>query len=176
LPKRQNIYLQNARLPKLCQIPLAWPGISLTLKVDDVAIMSARTSHKCQDQDLQGAVCAAGSATLRRTRRRLHNFFSTSCGAKQYKERTAYLQPAFLHVLCGPIYKPHESTPFEIRRSTATVINYMQLFARQHYGRARLSFGLTSSCYRIGSDSLICHVHSMACYCCIWIPRAPFPS
>jgi hypothetical protein len=49
----------------------------------------------------------------------------------------------------GPRYKPPERTLFEIRRSAATVISGAGWNARQQNSRAPLSFGLTSSCYRV---------------------------
>jgi hypothetical protein len=49
----------------------------------------------------------------------------------------------------GPRYKPPERTPFEIRRSAATVIAGGGWNARQQNSRAGLSFGLTSSRYRV---------------------------
>jgi hypothetical protein len=51
--------------------------------------------------------------------------------------------------LRGPPYKPHERAPFENRRRTATLIERARLDARQQNSRAFLSFGLTSSCYRV---------------------------
>ena len=49
----------------------------------------------------------------------------------------------------GPRYKPPERTLFEYRRSAATVIAGAASNARQQNCRAVLSFGLTSSCYRV---------------------------
>ncbi len=76
---------------------------------------------------------------------------SIAACAIQVKEQTASLQTALLRsdVLRGPRYKPHERAPFEIRRSTATLIERARLDARQQNSRAFLSFGLTSSCYRV---------------------------
>ena len=49
----------------------------------------------------------------------------------------------------GPRYKPPERTLFEIRRSATQVITRAGWNARQQNSRAPLSFGLTSSCYRV---------------------------
>ena len=49
----------------------------------------------------------------------------------------------------GPRYKPPERTLFEFRRSATRVIAGVGWNARQQNSRARLSFGLTSSCYRV---------------------------
>ena len=69
----------------------------------------------------------------------------------QLKEQTASLQTALLRndEVRGPRYKPPERTLFEYRRSAATVIADAGWNARQQNSRARLSFGLTSSRYRM---------------------------
>ena len=76
---------------------------------------------------------------------------SIAACAIQVKEQAASLQTALLRNddVRGPRYKPHERAPFEIRRGTATVIARARLDARQQNSRAVLSFGLTSSCYRV---------------------------
>jgi hypothetical protein len=75
----------------------------------------------------------------------------TAGRARQCQEQTASLQTALLcnALMHGPRYKPHERTPFEIRRSAATVIGRARWHARQQNRRACLSFGLTSSCYHM---------------------------
>jgi hypothetical protein len=74
------------------------------------------------------------------------------CGARRNaKEQAASLQTALLRNdgVRGPRYKPHERAPFEIRRSAVPVIARARWNARQQNSRALLSFGLTSSCYRV---------------------------
>ena len=74
------------------------------------------------------------------------------CGGDggETKEQTASLQTALLrnHDVRGPRYMPPRA-PFEIRRSAATVIAGAGWNARRRNSRALLSFGLTSSRYRV---------------------------
>lgn len=81
-----------------------------------------------------------------------------AAAASQFKEWTASLQTALLRRISmrGPRYKPNERTPIENRRSAATVINRMRWNARQQNSRVLLSFGLTSSCYRVEQQFMDC--------------------
>ncbi len=55
----------------------------------------------------------------------------------------------FRYGVRGPRYKSDGRAVFEIRRNAATVIDRAWWIAGQLNSRALLSFGLTSSCYRV---------------------------